>query len=61
MRKFKNILILIAIMICVGMIMYLLGLSMYIRPMFTGLIVGMIAGNIERAMAQKKEKKEGKN
>lgn len=61
MRRFKNILIIVAIMTVVGIIMYLLGFGTYIRPIFEGFIIGMIAGNIERAMIQKKERKEGKN
>lgn len=61
MRRFKNILIVIAIMTFVGTVMYLFGFGTYIRPIFEGFIIGMIAGNIERIIIQKKEKKEGKN
>ena len=48
-------------MVFVGIIMYLLGLDAYIRPIFEGFIIGIIAGNIERKIIQKEEKKEGKN
>lgn len=60
MQRFKNILIIVAIMAFVGVVMYLLGFGTYIRPIFEGFIVGMIAGNIERKIIQKEEKKEGK-
>ena len=53
--------ILLAIMAFVGIVMYLFGFGKYIRPIFEGFIVGMIAGNFERAIIKKEEKKEGNN